>query len=36
RGVLARGAWLGPQKALMQTMSAEHDVLADYIIQNFV
>ncbi|HGU2189375.1 TPA: P-loop NTPase, partial [Escherichia coli] len=36
RGVLARGAWSGPQKALMQTMSAEHDVLADYIIQNFV
>ncbi|MBL1729476.1 P-loop NTPase, partial [Klebsiella pneumoniae] len=32
RGVLARGAWSGPQKALMQTMSAEHDVLADYII----
>ncbi|MGR6773629.1 ParA family protein [Pectobacterium brasiliense] len=36
RGVLARGAWSGPQKKLMQDMSQEHDNLADYIIQYFV
>jgi len=35
RGVLARGAWSGPQKALMREMSNEHDKLADYIIANF-
>ncbi|MFA0224334.1 ParA family protein [Vibrio splendidus] len=36
RGVLARGAWSGPQKDLMRLMSSEHDKLADYIIANLV
>lgn len=36
RGVLARGAWSAPQKALMQNMSSEHDKLADYIINNLL
>lgn len=36
RGVLARGAWSGPQKKLMRAMSQEHDALADYIITNLV
>ncbi|MCG9609987.1 hypothetical protein L1D41_09835 [Vibrio harveyi] len=36
RGVLARGAWSGPQKDLMRSMSAEHDQLADYIIANLI
>ncbi|WP_312359147.1 ParA family protein [Mixta calida] len=36
RDVLVRGSWSGPQTKLMQKMSDEHDILADYIINNFV
>ena len=36
RGVLARGAWSGPQKKLMKKMSQQHDLLADYIIKNLI
>ncbi|WP_020196150.1 ParA family protein [Vibrio owensii] len=31
-----RRAWSGPQTALMRSMSAEHDQLADYIIANLI
>ncbi|GAB4591876.1 AAA family ATPase [Edwardsiella tarda] len=36
RDVLVRASWSGPQKTLMQNMSHQHDLLADFIIKNFI